>query len=322
MQLGIAGRRQPPPGKRYRIFRLMAGAGHRSANVLVGEQLRKNAEALERAMATHVLTWWGPIQPPVDELIRKAIEHRLTQGPRRRRLAVVLQTSGGYIETAERIANTLRQHYSRVSFIVPNMAMSAGTVLAMSGDEIWMSYFSTLGPIDPQMERVRPDGRKVWVPALGYLLKYDELIEKSRNKTLTSAEAAFLVQNFDAAELYSFEQARKLSIALLKQWLVKYKFKNWKKTRTRKAVVTARMRRDRAEEIAAKLTDTEHWYSHSRGISMEVLIRDLKLEIEDIDAKPPIREAVENYYELLANYLGTIGASGALHTWDMLIPLG
>ncbi|MBI1789658.1 MAG: ATP-dependent Clp protease proteolytic subunit [Acidobacteria bacterium] len=231
--------------------------------MLVGEQLRKNAEALEASMGAHVLTFWGPIQPPVDELMRKAVEHRITQGPGRRRLAIVLQTAGGYIETAERIANTLRHHYSNVSFMIPNMAMSAGTVLAMSGDEIWMTYFSTLGPIDPQMERVRPDGRKVWVPALGYLRKYDELIGKSRDKTLTSAEAAFLIQNFDAAELYSFEQAKKLSIALLKQWLVRYKFKNWKKTATRRVSVTARMRRARAEQIAAKLTDTEHWYSHT-----------------------------------------------------------
>jgi len=252
-------------------------------------------------------------------MIRHAIEYRVKQGPRRRQLTVVLQTPGGYIETAERIANTLRKHYSWVSFMVPNQAMSAGTVLVMSGDEIWMNYFSTLGPIDPQVER--RDGREGLIPALGYLAKYKELVEKSSKGTLTSAEAAFFVQNFDAAELFSYEQATKLSVELLKEWLVKYKFKNWKRTKTHKRRVTAKVRKQRAAEIGNKLCDTDKWYSHSRGISMEVLKRDLKLRIEDIDEKPAVKVALDNYYELLENYLGTIRAKGALHTLDLLIPI-
>jgi len=292
---------------------------HRSANVLVSEQLRKNAVELERVMNSHVLTWWGPIQPPVDQLIRQAIEHRVKQRPKRSRLTVVLQTPGGYIETAERMANIFRKHYSWVAFMVPNQAMSAGTVLVMAGDEIWMNYFSTLGPIDPQVER--RDSREGLIPALGYLAKYEELVQKSRDGVLTSAEAAFFVQNFDAAELFSYEQARKLSVELLKAWLVKYKFKNWKKTKTHRRIVTPKMKKQRAKEIGNKLCNTEKWYSHSRGITMQVLKRDLKLRIEDIDEKIEIENALDNYYELLENYLGTIRAKGVLHTVDMLLPI-
>jgi ClpP class serine protease len=166
---------------------------HRSANLLVGEQLKKNAADLEKAMDAHLLTWVGPIQPPVDQLVKNAVEHRVKQRPRKRNLAVLLQTGGGYIETAERIKNTFRKHYSRVSFIVPNFAMSAGTVLVMSGDEIWMNYFSNLGPIDPQIER--RDGREGFIPATGYLAKYKELVDKSRAGTLTTVEATYFVQN-------------------------------------------------------------------------------------------------------------------------------
>lgn len=189
----------------------------------------------------------------------------------------------------------------------------------MSGDEIWMNYFSTLGPIDPQVER--RDGREGLIPALGYLVKYRELVEKSKNGTLTSAEAAFFVQNFDAAELFSYEQATKLSVELLKAWLVKYKFKNWKRTKTNRRRVTAKMRKQRALEIGNKLCDTDKWYCHGRGISMQVLKRDLNLRIEDIDEKPEIKVALDNYYELLENYLGTIRAKGALHTLDLLVPI-
>ena len=188
----------------------------------------------------------------------------------------------------------------------------------MAGDEIWMTYFSTLGPIDPQIER--RDGKGL-MPALGYLAKYDELVKKSATGTLTSVEAAFFVQNFDAAELFSYEQAKQLSIELLKEWLVKYKFKNWKRTKTHGIPVTPKMRRDQAEEIGRKLSNTAEWFSHSRGISMQVLRRKLKLEIEDIDADSGVRDALRSYYEL-ENYLGTIGAMGALHTSDLLIPFG
>jgi ClpP class serine protease len=52
--------------------------------------------------------------------------------------------------------------------------MSAGTVLVMCGDNIYMDYFSVLGPIDPQVKR-RSKGN-VYVPALGYLEKYNELV--------------------------------------------------------------------------------------------------------------------------------------------------
>lgn len=295
-------------------------SSHRSANVLVSEQLKKYAAELEKAMDAHLLTWLGPIQPPVDQLIRKAVEYRVKVKPRSRRLAVVLQTGGGYIETAERMANTFRKHYSWISFVVPNYAMSAGTVLVMSGDDIWMNYFSTLGPIDPQIER--RDGREGFIPATGYLEKYKELVEKSRQGTLTTAEATYLVQNFDAAELFSYEQAQKLSVELLKEWLVRYKFKNWKRTKTHRRRVTPEIRKRRAEQIGAMLCDTGKWFSHSRGISMHVLRRKVKLQIEDIDEKPDVRDALENYYELLENYLTTIRAKSALHAGEMLVPFG
>src|SRR4029078_10078292 len=122
----------------------------------------------------------------------------------------------------QRIVDTLRHHYSIVDFVIPNYAMSAGTVLALSGDAIHMDYYSILGPIDPQLRR---SGSQRMVPALGYLVQYERLIAKSRKGELSTAELAFLLQKFDLAELYEYEQARNLSITLLREWLAKYKFK-------------------------------------------------------------------------------------------------
>ena len=54
---------------------------------------------------------------------------------------------------------------------------------------------------------------------------------KSANGTITGAEVAFLCwQKFDLAELHAFEQAKEQLITLLKEWLVKYKFKDWTNT--------------------------------------------------------------------------------------------
>ena len=93
----------------------------------------------------------------------------------------------------------------------------------MSGDNIYMDYYSVLGPIDPQMQN--KEGK--WVPALGYLDKINELIQKAQNNTLTQAEFIIL-KDFDLAELRAYEQAKELTIDLLKSWLVRYKFKTWK----------------------------------------------------------------------------------------------
>jgi hypothetical protein len=211
---------------------------------------------------------------------------------------VVLETPDGYIDVAERMARILRYHYRRVDFFVPSYAMSAGTVLVMAGDTIHVDYASVLGPIDPQVER-----REQLVPALGYLEQYNRLIEKSANGTLTTAELVYLVQNFDAAELYRYEQERELSIALLEEWLVNYKFKNWKRTAPSQTRVTAKMRKDRAREIAMKLNATDTWHSHSRGIPMEVLRRDLNLLIDDFGEDPSLRHAVHDYYRLPKDYI-------------------
>jgi hypothetical protein len=185
-----------------------------------------------------------------------------------------------------------------VDFIVPTYAMSAGTVLVMAGDAIWMDYASTLGPIDPQVK----NRSEQWVPALGYLEQYQRLIDKSANGTLTTAELAYLIQNFDPAELYQYEHERELSVALLEEWLVKYKFKNWKTTEGRGLKVNAKMRRDRAIEIARKLNDTNLWHSHGRGIAMEVLVRKVKLLIDDFGVDENRAGPLHDYFRLLQDY--------------------
>jgi hypothetical protein len=195
--------------------------------------------------------------------------------------------------------------------------MSAGTVLVMSGDAIHMDYFSVLGPIDPQIQR--PDGKMV--PALGYLAKYEELVKKSSEGKLSPVEAAYLLERFDPGELHQFEQARDLTIDLLKDWLVRYKFRNWKKTERHGGKVTRAMKVERAGEIARQLNETRLWHSHARGISMEVLRRKLNLRIEDFGQNNDLKESISTYYALLQDYKGKLSHDGVVHTRLRYIPL-
>jgi hypothetical protein len=238
---------------------------------------------------------------------------------RRGKLVVVVETAGGYIEVVARIVDTLRHHYPRsVEFIVPNYAMSAGTVLVMSGNAIHMDYYSILGPIDPQVSRPGRPGDLI--PALGYLIQYDRLIKKSQQGKLSTAEL-ILLEKFDLAELYRYEQDRELSISLLKEWLVKYKFANWRRTASRKRAVTSAMKSRRAAQVAKKLNMTEMWHSHGRGISMTILQNDVKVLIDDFGGNEKLNTVIHEYYRLLGDYMGKRGHSGAVHTRVKYIPM-
>jgi hypothetical protein len=284
----------------------MASPRH-DANRVIEEQLDTRLQAIETAATADVVSYLGPIAVPFDDRLKLALEDMQS---RRDKLMVILETSGGYIEFAERMARVFRHHYPRVEFIVPSFAMSAGTVLVMSGDAFHMDYFSVLGPIDPQVQR---PGSDQWVPALGYLIQYERLVDKSAKGELTTVEAMFLVQNFDAAELYQIEQERKLSIDLLKEWLVKYKFKDWTQTEATAMAVTPAMREQRAEEVANKLNDTERWRTHSRGIPIDVLRQELKLKVDDFGVDPTLGPAVREYYRLLKDYMMRRGHDVVIH---------
>jgi len=287
-----------------------------AANKYVETELTNRLNRIGDHLLSDVLVCVHPIRQPFDDLIRDRIEDIRNKKPT---LLVILETEGGSIETAERIADVLRYHYpAGVSFLVPSFAMSAGTILVMSGDKIYMDYYSILGPIDPQIRN--KDGN--WVPALGYLEKFNALLTKSGTKNgLSQGELAFLLQKFDPAQLHRFEQARDHSVDLLKKWLVAYKFKDWKKTKTNGKKVTVAMKEKRAAEIANKLNDTKKWRSHGRGLSIDVLEKDLNLIIENFGSDAELRERIRHYYRMLQDYMVGKNRSIALHTRESFLAI-
>lgn len=258
----------------------------------IRDKMTQVTEALETQVQADVIGIFGPIISGVEHRVRVAIE---SLPNRRNKAAVVLQSGGGSIEVAERIVNVMRNYYPEVIFIIPDVALSAGTILAMSGDAIMMDYFACLGPVDPQVER---EGKLI--PALSYLEQFNRLIQKSLAGTLTTAELA-LLSKLDLAELHLFEQARELTVDLLVLWLAKYKFKDWSNTEARKIPVTQQMKQERAREIATALNDHQRWRSHGRGIPMKTLKDELKLKIDDFGATPALGKAIKEYFDFVVN---------------------
>jgi hypothetical protein len=267
----------------------------------VRDSLKNHVVEIEKHFAGDVVFYYGPIFPSVQRIFRDFIEELKSQKDSKDRLIVFLNTPGGSAETVEKLVEIIRFHYKDVYFVVPDQAMSAGTIFCMSGDKIFMDYTSSLGPIDPQIHN-----GKDWVPALGYLDQVEKLIAKSANNTLTDAEL-IIFQNQDLAMLSRFEQAKNLTITLLKKWLVEYKFKDWDvhQTDTTKLgqPVTTAEKQLRAEEIAKLLSDNKLWHSHGRMIGVSTLKHVLKLKIEDYSEDKDLRSKIISYNDLLTDYI-------------------
>jgi len=74
-------------------------------------------------------------------------------------LHLILATPGGDGETAVRLVRSAQARCRELTVIVPDIAKSAGTVLALGAHHILMGPVSDLGPIDPQFQQ--PTGELV-----------------------------------------------------------------------------------------------------------------------------------------------------------------
>lgn len=67
-------------------------------------------------------------------------------------LDLILHTPGGDLAATESLINYLRKIFKNdIRAIIPQISMSAGTIIALSCNEIIMGNQSSLGPVDPQL---------------------------------------------------------------------------------------------------------------------------------------------------------------------------
>jgi hypothetical protein len=84
------------------------------------------------------------------DVLRRLPRHLEAVG-KQERLALVLYTLGGDTNTPWPFVNFLRAYCDELYVLVPFWAHSAGTLIALGADRIYMTRFGTLSPIDPSV---------------------------------------------------------------------------------------------------------------------------------------------------------------------------
>ena len=77
--------------------------------------------------------------------------------------------------------------------------------------------------------------------------------------------------------------------------------------------VTQEEREQRAEEIAANLSNNRIWKSHSRPLNIEVL-ESLKLKINDFGENHVLTKSLRAYHQLVADYVAKNQLKLFVHT--------
>lgn len=180
-------------------------------------------------------------------------------------LDIILHTPGGDIAATESIVSYLKSIFgNNIRAIVPQISMSAGTMIAMSCKEIIMGRQSSLGPIDPQINGV----------ACQMVIDefYRAVKEVGHNPSSLGLWQA-IISHYAPTYLTVCEDAIKWSEELAQKWLVD----------VNKDIDMAKVRN--------VFINHEHSYSHSRHISKEDC-RDAGLNIKDLEGNQELQDAV------------------------------
>jgi hypothetical protein len=143
-------------------------------------------------------------------------------------LDLMVHSPGGMPEAAGDIIRVCRTYSTSFRVIIPNMAMSAGTLLAMGSDVIMMSDTSKLGPIDPQMVYQTKEGAFMRA-AQSFIQAFGSLVAEA-NKLAASGQSItahlHLLTKQDPSWIVECVRARnatvKLACRVLKNGMLKH----------------------------------------------------------------------------------------------------
>ena len=139
-------------------------------------------------------------------------------------LDLILHSPGGSPSAAEAFVLYLRSNFENVRVVVPQMAMSAATMVACAADVVLMGKHSFLGPTDPQLMMSTPTGRQA-VPAQAILDEFEQAVEECQDPKRIGAWLPKLGQ-YSPGLLVQCKNACELSRILVRQWLAEYMFKD------------------------------------------------------------------------------------------------
>lgn len=131
-------------------------------------------------------------------------------------LDLILHTPGGDIAATEALVKYLWTMFNKdIRVIVPQLAMSAGTMIACSSKQIVMGTHSSLGPIDPQI---------FGMPAQAILEEFQLAIENIKKDPASTPLWQQIVSRYHPSFLVECVQAINWSKEMVRKWLCENMF--------------------------------------------------------------------------------------------------
>lgn len=200
---------------------------------------------------------------PMDDYVLVPLYKQLCSIGKTERIDLFLNSYGGAVDTPYKIVNLIREFCDNFSVIIPFVAKSAATMVAIGADEIVMGPISELGPIDPLVRH--PIYNDLWVPVQSIRLCIDFMEEKlaqSKDSKITASVLYPISNKLDPWILGDYEKSIKASYQYAEALLENNMFKESK---------------DRAKSVTKIMT--EKYFSHGYCINRKEALNDLGLNI-------------------------------------------
>lgn len=214
---------------------------------------------------------------------------------------LILHSPGGSPEAAESIVAVLRSQFKHVRVLVPLMAKSAATMIALAANEILMPISAELGPIDPQFLLSDGRGGQRMTPAQAII---DEVQRAQRAVINQQPDAPVWLMQVQGQPPSLYQQALNavsLSKQLVARWLEQYMFAGEQDAASK------------AQAIVDFLGDHNRFLSHARRVDIKALA-DLGakvFQITDVD-----RELWQRLEEVWYAVEHTFRGAAVLKMWE------
>jgi len=190
-------------------------------NEVLNDVFSSDHKACVLAVITNVFAPVPPLIPMLIlhsmEIIEQALIKFRADGCEN--LYLILTTLGGDINFPELFVLKVRGlGFKRLNTIIPSIAMSAGTLLAVLSDRIIGFSSASIGPIDPQIVVQTPQGPRV-ISAIAFKRLIEEALPKLAEEKKLGVEG--LSRLYIAQDLYLYQEALR-SLDYVKRILNEY----------------------------------------------------------------------------------------------------
>lgn len=195
-------------------------------------------------------------------------------------LDIILHTPGGDVAATESIVDYLHSLYDgNIRAIIPQIAMSGGTLIALSSKEIIMGRQSSLGPVDPQIGGM---------PAQGILEEFKKAASDITENPNTIPLWQPIISKYWPTLITSCEHAIAWSNELLRRFLTQCMF----------ATEEQSSRETKIDMIAKLFGEQSSSKSHNRHISKHTA-QELGLFVTDLEADQTLQDLVLTLHHAL-----------------------